>query len=108
MFGIVFASFWVKNKLEKACFLQAIFLVAETSIELIFGMSFFLFNNANIRFAKKELTWRTYSASKALPTTKQIELIDCKKFVAVALDLSKKAFIIHMAYFRAKILIYLA
>ena len=49
-------------------------------------MPFLTLNNANIRFAEKELTWRSYTAAEALPTTKRVELIDKKEFAKAALD----------------------
>ena len=44
---------------------------------------------------------------KALPTTKQMQMIDSKKFTAIALTLGKEAFVIYIAYLRVKISIYL-
>lgn len=41
--------------------------------------------------------------SKTLPTTKRVQLINCKKFAIKALNLSKKAFVIYIAYLKAKI-----
>lgn len=82
-------------------------MVADTSIDVIFGMTFLFFSNANVKFTEKELIWRIYSASDALPTTKQIQLIDRKKLAAAALNLSKEAFVVHVAYFKAKMSIHL-
>ena len=42
----------------------------------------------------KKLIWRSYTATKALPTTKQIKIIDEKEFAKMALDENVKAFII--------------
>lgn len=47
-----------------------------------------------------------YSISQALPTIKRIQLIDCKKFAAAALDPGKEAFVMHVNYFQAKMLIH--
>ena len=33
-------------------------------------MTFFAIRNADIQFAEKELTWRSYTAAEALSTTK--------------------------------------
>ena len=38
-------------------------------MEVILGMSFFIFNYADIQFAEKELTWITYNTKKAPSTT---------------------------------------
>ena len=58
--------------------------MANTSMEVVLGMPFLTFSNANIRFAEKKLVWRTYSAAEALPTTQRGEMIDKKEFVAAA------------------------
>ena len=47
-YGIVIAAFRVLNKVGRALFLQQIFLLANTSIEVILRMPFFAFINANI------------------------------------------------------------
>ena len=51
----------------------------------------------NVLFCKKILMLKFYITNKALPTTKQIQIIDPKKFVIVALDTDSKIFIIHVA-----------
>ena len=55
-FGMVIAGFQVEDKLDKAQFFQESFLLDETSMEVVLGMPFLTFSNANIQFAKKELT----------------------------------------------------
>ena len=55
-FGIVIAGFQIQDKLERARFFQETFLVADTRMDIVLGMSFLTLNNANIRFAKRELT----------------------------------------------------
>ena len=70
-------------------------------MEVVLGMPFFIFSNADIQFAKKELTWRFYTAAEALPTTKRVELIDRKKFAKAALDEESKTFVIHAAALEA-------
>ena len=47
-FGIVLASFQIENKLEKAWFFQETFLLANTSVEVVLGIPFFTFSNADI------------------------------------------------------------
>ena len=49
--------------------------MANTSVKLIFEISFLAFRNINVSFAWKEFTWRFYTTLKALPTTKQIKVI---------------------------------
>ena len=50
---------------------------------------------------KKELTWRSYTAGKALPTTKRIELINKKEFAKATLDKESETFVIHIAILEA-------
>ena len=45
-------------------------------MEVVLGMPFLIFSNADIQFAEKELTWRIYTTKKALTTTRQVEIID--------------------------------
>ena len=60
-------------------------------------MLFLTFSKANIRFAERELVWRTYTAEKALSMTKRVEIIDKKKFAAAAFNANNKAFVVHGA-----------
>ena len=60
-------------------------------------MLFLTFSNTDIQFAEKELTWRSYTAKEALPTTQRIQLIDKKEFAKAALDENIKAFVIHVS-----------
>ena len=55
-------------------------------MKVVLSMPFLIFSNADIQFAEKELTWKTYTIKKALPTTHQVELIDKKEFAKAALD----------------------
>ena len=47
-FGMVIAGFQVEDKLDKARIVQELFLLAETSIEMVLGMFFFILSNADI------------------------------------------------------------
>ena len=55
-FEIVLASFQVENKLGRTWFFQETFLLADINTELVLGMPFLTFSNANIQFVKKKLT----------------------------------------------------
>ena len=59
-------------------------------------MLFFIFNNANIQFAKKKPIWRSYTITKVLPTTKWVEFINNKDFAKIALDENSETFVIHI------------
>ena len=97
-FGMVLASFQVEDTLERARFFPETFLLADLSIEVVLGMPFLTLNNANIKFAQKKLTWRFYTAAKALLTIKQVEIIDRKEFAKAALDEHVEAFVVHITF----------
>ena len=71
--------------------------MANTKFEVILEMPFLKISNANVSFGKKTLTWRTYITNKALSTTKQVQIVDPKKFVIVALDINSETFVVHIA-----------
>ena len=48
-------------------------------------------------FGEKILTWKTYTTNKALPTIKQVQIIDKKDIIIAALDANSKTFIVHIA-----------
>ena len=98
-FEIVFASFQVEDKLGKARFFQEIFLLADISTEVVLGILFLTFSNADVQFKKKELIWRSYTIAKVLPTTMQVELIDKKEFAKAALDENFETFVVYIASF---------
>lgn len=96
-FKIVLVSFQAKYKLRKTRFFQKIFLLTDTSVEMVLEMPFLTFSNANIQFKKKKFTQRTYTAAKALSTTKWVELINKKEFIKTALDKNSKIFLVHIS-----------
>ena len=96
-FEMVLADFQVEDKLERVRFFQESFLLADISTEVVLGMPFLTLSNADVQFVKKELTWRSYTTAKALPTTKRVELINKKEFAKAALDENSETFVIHVA-----------
>ena len=96
-FEIVLADFQVEDKLGKARFFQETFLLADISTEIVLGMPFLTLSNANIQFVEKKHTWRSYTTAEALPTTKQVKLINKKEFAKVALDENSETFVVHVA-----------
>ena len=96
-YGMVIAAFQVVNKLGCSRFFQETFLLADISMEVVLGMPFLTLSNADVQFAEKELTWRTYTTEKALPTTRRVEIIDRKKFAKTALDENVEAFVVHVS-----------
>ena len=87
----------MEDKLGRARFFQETFLLADMSTEVVLGMLFLTFSNADVQFVKKELTWRSYTTAEALPTTKRVELIDKKEFAKAALDENSETFVVHVA-----------
>ena len=64
-------------------------------------MPFLTLSNSDIQFAEKKLTWRSYTAAEALPTTKRVELINKKEFAKAALDEESETFVVHVAALEA-------
>ena len=71
--------------------------MADTKFEMILGMLFLKINNADVSFGEKTFMWRTYTTNEALPTTEQVQIVNPKEFVIVALDVNSKTFVIHVA-----------
>ena len=71
--------------------------MADTKYEVILGMLFLKISNTDIAFGEGTLMWKFYTTSKALLTTKQVQLVDQKEFVMAALDMDSKTFIGYMA-----------
>ena len=86
----------MENKFGRPRFFQKTFLVVDNKFEVILGMLFLKLNNANVLFGEKILIWRSYTTNKVLFTSKQVQIIDKKNFVIVALDTNSKIFIIYM------------
>ena len=71
--------------------------MANTKFELILEILFLKINNADILFGKKILTWKSYTINKALPTIKQVQIIDLKEFIIAALNTDSKTFMLYIA-----------
>ena len=96
-FEMVIADCSVKNKLGRVQFFQETVLLAIIGLEVVLGMSFFTLSKANIRFAERELVWRTYTDAEALPITRRVEIIDKREFVAAALNVDNETLVVHIA-----------
>ena len=96
-FGMMIADFQVEDRSGRSRFFQETFLVANTKFEVVLGMSFLKISNANVAFGEETLTWKFFTTNKALPTSKQVQLVDPKELVIAALDVDSKTFIVHMA-----------
>ena len=95
------AGFSIQDKSGRARFFEETFLLADTSMEVVLGMSFLSLSNADVQFDTGNLTWRTYSTAEALPTTRRVELIDKYKFARAALDKNSETSVVHVAVLEA-------
>ena len=94
---MVIADFQIEDKVNRPRFFQETFLVADIKFEVILGMPFLKFSNADVSFGEEALTWRTYTTNKALLTTEQVQIINKKDFVIAALDANSETFVVHLA-----------
>ena len=96
-FGMVIADFQIENKIGRPRFFQETFLVANTKFKVILGMLFLKLSNVDMSFGERTFMWRTYIFNEALPATEQVQIIDKKDFIIVALDANSKTFVVHVA-----------
>ena len=94
---MVVAAFWVVNKANQVRFFEKIFLVANVSLEEVFGMSFLTLRDADVDFLLRDLRWRIYTSKEALATTTRVELVDKKEFAAATLDPEHETYVVHVA-----------
>lgn len=66
-------------------------------MEVVLEMAFLFFNNVNLQFSTRELTWKPYTTAETMPIAYQVELIHKLKFAKVALDKASKTFVVHIA-----------
>ena len=78
---MVITDLQVEDKSNRPRFFQEIFLVADTKFEVVLGMFFLKISNADISFGEKIISWKFYTTNKVILTTKQVQLIDSKKFI---------------------------
>ncbi len=71
---MVSASFSIQDSLGKVRFFEETFLLRDTSMEVVLGMLFLAFSNADFQFSAEKLTWRTYTSAEALSTTSRVKL----------------------------------
>ena len=97
IFEMVIADFQVKDKGGRPKFFQETFLIADIIFEVILGIPFLKLSNVDVSFGEETITWKSYTTNKALPTTKQVQLVDPKEFVIAALYADSKTFVVHVA-----------
>ena len=70
-------------------------------------MLFLTLNNSDIQFVEKILISKSYTNTKVLPTTKQVELINKKRFAKMTLKENSETFVVHMGFLNLVPRIYL-
>ena len=95
-FEMVVWAFSVTDKANQVEFFEETFLVANVSLEVVFGMFFFTLSGTDIDFLGRELCWRTYTTEKAFPTTRRVEFVGKKEFAATVLDPEHKTYVVHV------------
>ncbi len=96
-YRMVSACFLFQDSLGRVRFFEETFLLANTSIVVVLGMPFLALSNADFQFGAEELTWRSYIAAEALPTTNRVELIKKREFAKAALDENSETFVVHVS-----------
>ena len=94
---MVIIDFLVEDKASRSRFFKEIFLVADNKFEVILKILFLKINNIDVLFSEGTLMWKIYITNEALPTTKQVQIIDSKEFFIAALDIDSKIFVMHVA-----------
>ncbi len=92
------AKFSLQDSLGRVRFFEETFLLADTSMEVVLGMPFPSLSNADVKLVELgKLTWRSYTAAEALPTTSWVELIDKREFAKAVMDENSETFVVHMS-----------
>ena len=94
---MVFVAFSMTDKANQVRFFEKTFLMANVSLEVVFGMLFFTLSGADVNFLSWELWWRTYTTKGALPTIRRVELVGKKEFAAAVLDPESETFVVYVA-----------
>lgn len=92
------ALFQVLNKNKKFCFFQKTFLWAEISMNITFGIFFLTLSHVKVNFHNRQLMWRLYITIKSILTTRWVELVVKKNFVAAFFNLEDEIFVVHIAF----------
>ncbi len=96
-YGMIVSTFSMSDKDGRERFFEKSFLLTDVKSDLVLGMPLLTMSNADVDFQTRDLQWRSYTTKDVIPTTRQVELIGKKKFVATALDPEHEAFVVHVA-----------
>ena len=84
------------DKTNRIRFFEKTFLVANVSPEVVFKMHFLTLSNVIVNFLGWEFQWRTYTTKEALLTTRYVELVSKKEFVAVVLNPVHEIYVVYI------------
>ena len=102
-YRMVVAAFSVQDKANQIRFFEETFLVANVSLEVVFGMPFLILSGADVDFLGRELRWRTYSTEKDISTTRRVKLVGEKAFAAATLDPEHETYVVHVGSVRSDV-----
>ena len=94
---MVIANFLVEDKDGRPRFFYETLVMTNIKFEVILEMLFMKSSNVDVAFGKKTLSWKLYNTNKALPITKQVQLVNSNEFVIAALDADNETFVVHVA-----------
>lgn len=83
-------------------------LLADISMDIAFGIFFYILNNIQISFNDQKLKWRFYIIKEALLIIKLVKLVEKKEFAVLALDLEDETFIVYIVFITSLNSIYLS
>ena len=96
---MVVSTFFISNKDIKERFFKKSFLWADVKLNIVLRMFFLTINNIDIDAQWRDLSWRSYTTRNILLITKQIKLMEKKKFIIAVFYLKYKTCIIYIAAF---------
>lgn len=96
-YKIVIAGFLTIDKWGKILYFEEIFMLANTSINIVLGIPFFALKNAGIKFDTESFTYKTYNAAEALLIVRRVKFINKHKFARATLNENSETLVVHIA-----------
>ncbi len=94
---MVVSTFSMLDKDNRERFFVESLLLADAKPDVVLGMLFLTMSNINFDFQAWDLQWKSYTTRDVLLTTRQVELMGKKEFVAAAFDPEYKVFVVYIA-----------
>lgn len=95
-YGMASTSFSFQDNQKRVWFFEETFLLADISMEIVLGMQFLFFSNADFHFYIGELTRRSYTMTKALAITSLVKLINKWEFAKTASNKNAGTFVVYV------------